>query len=277
MLRLDPALPPAWRDATRLQFGLEPALVLTDPEPWHEILVHALGAGVTLPDAVALAAGHGVPAADVHAFLARLRPVLIDQGPRRRIHLDVAGTFPHPTAADAAQLLADTFELAPAPEHGTPVVLVAAHLVHPARAAAMAREDLTHLPLVFRGDRAVVGPLLVPGDGPCLECENAYRRAADPAWPTVAAQLLSRPAAPVARGFLAEALAVAALFLSGRVGTRARSHAVTISARALTRTWVGRAVHPGCGCRSPAGTGSADASTVRSSPPTTATAFAQPA
>ena len=277
MLRLDPAHPPAWRDESALQFGLEPVLVIADPQPWQEVVVHVLGPGATRSDAVSIAIAHGASAGAARAFLDRLRPVLLEERARGRIHLDVAPNLPHPVGADAAGLLSAAFDLAPSPERGAPVLLIAAHLVHPAQARAVARDGLAHLPVVFAGDRATIGPLLIPGDGPCLDCANAHRRAADPAWPVVAAQLLSRRAEPVPAAFLAETLGVAERFLSGSAGPRARTHAMTISARELRRTWAERSVHPECGCRSLAGTAIAGASNVRSFPPTRARAYARPA
>ncbi len=277
MLRLDPARPPAWRDESTLQFGADGTLLLPHPEPWQEILLHALRGGLSRADAVSVAGGYGVDAARTRAFLQRLRPVLLEQRPARRIHLDVADAFTHPVGADAAQVLADDFRLVHVPRAGDTVVLLAAYLVHPARVAAMARDDLPHLPIVVSGDEATVGPLLVPGAGACLGCAAEHRRSADPAWPGIAAQLLGRPAPPVSTGFLAEALGLAARFLSGRAGARAHSHAVTISSRTLRRRWAELRVHPECGCRSPEENAIADARLVRSSPPRTATAYARPA
>ncbi len=277
MLRLDPAHPPAWRDESTLQFGLDPVLVLRDPEPWQEILLHALSTGITAADAAAIAGGYGVPAVRTSAFLERLRPLLIAPDARRRVLLDVADTLPHPVAADAAQILAPQFELVREPLPGTTVVLLAAYAVHPARVQAVLRENLTHLPVVVSGDRATVGPLLVPGHGACLGCVAAHRREADPAWPRVAAQLLSRPAPPLPAGLLAESLGLAARLLTDRAGSRAHSHAVTISAQSLQRRWDALDVHPECGCRSPEESGNAGAAPVRIVPPTTTRAYARPA
>ena len=277
MLRLDPAHPPAWRDETALQFGLEPVLVLDRVEAWQEILLHSLETGMTASDAVSIAGGYGVPRVQATAFLDRLRPVLVERRAAPRLHLDVAETFPHPVGADAAQILAADFDLIRQAEPGATTVLLAAHLVHPQRALAVARSGVRHLPVVFAGDRATIGPLMQPGSGPCLGCEVEHRRAADPAWPGVAVQLLGRPAAPVAPGFLAEALGLAARVLSGRAGPRTHSHAVTIDARTLRRSWAVQNAHPECGCRSPEGIAIAGASPVRTLPPTRSTAYARPA
>ena len=52
-----------------------------------------------------------------------------------------------------------------------------------------------HLAAVAGADRAVVGPLVVPGRSACLRCLELHRTDRDPRWPTVAAQL----AAPTCR------------------------------------------------------------------------------
>lgn len=277
MLRLDPAHPPAWRDENALQFGLDPVLVLPCVEPWQEILLHSLETGMTASDAIAIAGGYGVPARDASDFLRALQPVLVDRAAPRRVHLDVAETFPHPVGADAAQILAADFDLVREPDSETTTLFLAAHLVHPQRALAVARSGVPHLPVVLTGDRAVIGPLLHPGSGPCLGCTVEHHRAADPAWPSIAAQLLGRPAAPVAPGFLAEALGMAARILSGRAGPRTRTHAVTIDARTLRRTWAALTAHPECGCRSPEESATSDAFPAPMLPPMTARAYARPA
>ena len=49
-------------------------------------------------------------------------------------------------------------------------------------------QDLPHLHLGVLGDRAVVGPLVVPGLTSCLRCAHLHRRDADAAWPLLAVQ-----------------------------------------------------------------------------------------
>ncbi|MCL2780656.1 MAG: TOMM precursor leader peptide-binding protein [Actinomycetia bacterium] len=55
-----------------------------------------------------------------------------------------------------------------------------------------------HLVVQADGDRAVVGPLVVPGSTSCLHCADLHRQDRDPAWPLLAAQLATplRSAAP---------------------------------------------------------------------------------
>jgi bacteriocin biosynthesis cyclodehydratase domain-containing protein len=51
------------------------------------------------------------------------------------------------------------------------------------------RRRTAHLPVVLSGTRAEVGPLVLPGAGPCLRCLDLARSDHDPGWPAVLAQL----------------------------------------------------------------------------------------
>jgi hypothetical protein len=50
-----------------------------------------------------------------------------------------------------------------------------------------------HLPVVIRETTAVIGPLVLPGQTPCLRCVELTRGDRDPAWPVLAAQLIGEP------------------------------------------------------------------------------------
>ena len=54
------------------------------------------------------------------------------------------------------------------------------------------RARVPHLPVWCGPDHASVGPLVVPDDGPCLQCLELTRVHLDPAWPWIRAQI-SRP------------------------------------------------------------------------------------
>lgn len=54
------------------------------------------------------------------------------------------------------------------------------------------RRRVAHLPVWCGPDHASVGPLVVPGEGPCLQCLELTRVHLDPAWPWIRAQI-SRP------------------------------------------------------------------------------------
>lgn len=54
---------------------------------------------------------------------------------------------------------------------------------------ALVRADQPHLVVRARAGGALVGPLVVPGLTPCLQCTDLSRRDADPGWPALLPQL----------------------------------------------------------------------------------------
>jgi hypothetical protein len=56
-------------------------------------------------------------------------------------------------------------------------------------AAGYARHRLAHLPMSVRDGTVVIGPLVPPAGGPCLNCIDLHRQDRDPEWPELAAQL----------------------------------------------------------------------------------------
>lgn len=287
MLRLDPAFPPLWRTASALQLGADGTLVVDDPQPWQERLLHELGRGVPEVALEPIARMLGAPPAQARSFVARISRALESSGPTgpARVVLRV----PETVAAADAQALAGALSAFGAdveirsaeaivyePSHvGVPVILVACHLVDPRHVAALMREDVVHLPIVLAGRQVTVGPLVRPGETACLACVETRRRDADPSWPLVAAQLVGKPGAAFGR-----ALAVEAGVAAGRLLTEAErrvGHSVTIHAASTRRVWRAHHPHEQCRCRSleetvtVAGAGTADPATTRE------TASAQPA
>jgi bacteriocin biosynthesis cyclodehydratase domain-containing protein len=51
------------------------------------------------------------------------------------------------------------------------------------------RAGIAHLPVWCGRDHASVGPLVVPGSGPCLQCLELTRLSLDPAWSWIRAQI----------------------------------------------------------------------------------------
>ncbi len=110
--------------------------------------------------------------AAVHAFSARQEPVGPPTAP------------PTPDAPEAPDL----------------VLLPATGALPPGAGALWWRHRIPHLPVVAQGHRVVLGPLILPGHGPCLDCLDLHRRDRDPAWPALLNQLappLPGPRQPV--------------------------------------------------------------------------------
>lgn len=54
-------------------------------------------------------------------------------------------------------------------------------------------DSMPHLAASVEGSRAVIGPLVVPGQTSCLRCADLIRNERDPGWPVLAVQLAARP------------------------------------------------------------------------------------
>ena len=146
----------------------------------------------------------------------------------------------------------------PGPGRPDLVVLVRYAVADAGQAEPLVRADLPHLSIVLRGPDAVVGPLVVPGLGPCLRCLDLHRGDRDPAWPKVLAQLLypaGQPAEPEEAATATLVAGLAALqvltWLDGVA--RPASLGATLEVELPDGLVAGRpwASHPGCGCHWP--------------------------
>lgn len=135
------------------------------------------------------------------------------------------------------------------------VVVVRDDVVEVTLGDHLVKRGLPHLAVVAGADRVVVGPLVLPGRGPCLRCLHLHRRDRDAAWPHLAAQLVAGRASATARGETASATAAAGLaalqvltFLDGRARpvTMGRTLDLVLPDGMLeSRRW---RAHPSCGC-----------------------------
>ena len=260
MLRLDPAHPPLWRTADRLQFGVPPVVRLDGPQPWQERMIAELERGLEESAWEPTATSFGAAAADAAALLERLRPALAPASPVAapvRVALRVPRGFPGSDAADFAQAL-DWVSVPCRVEgrdvgaqRGPPadvVVLLSHHVVDPLAAVQLLHEDAPHVPVVFADGGARIGPLVRPGRTACAVCEQTHARGADPEWATLAAQLAQRTAARMPRLLVAEAALVCARMISAPAKTDA--YRVTLRAGEHRRSTVACSPHPRCLCRS---------------------------
>ncbi|WP_345764113.1 TOMM precursor leader peptide-binding protein [Diaminobutyricibacter sp. McL0608] len=264
---LDPRIPRVWRTPTDLQFGVDRCLlVLRDVTTDEERLLAALEHGVTRAGLLALARSARA-SVDVDSLLARLRPVL--RAPprssppvRRRVALDGSGF----TARLIGSILRSsdisvTSDIAEI-DRVEAAVIVTHFAVAPERHARWLRRDIPHLAVVF-GDRNVsVGPLVEPGQGPCLSCLERHRMDGDPAWAALASQLSVRSSALETDLVGTAVAALASRMLLSRLirGSRRFAGASVRYNGATGVTDVVRALpHAECGCRALPGTETAAA------------------
>ncbi len=149
------------------------------------------------------------------------------------------------------------FVVLPPASEDPELVVLAGSAAEPDRALTdtLFREGRTHLVVRLEPDRAVVGPLVLPGATPCVRCQDLSRVRLDPAWPHLLAQLCREPVAP-APGLLAWAAATAtvqvrAWLAGGAPETGGASVELSLpDFRLRRRSWP---AHPGCGCLLPPG------------------------
>lgn len=141
-------------------------------------------------------------------------------------------------------------------------VLVGRYAVTARSALRWQDAGVAHLPVVVLGRTIVVGPLVLPGAGPCLGCVERHRVDRDPWWPQVLAQLVlgEGDAAPDVGGSPVETDPVLAAAGAAVTAMVAQAHLDGLAVppglswevalpwpEVSTRLWV---PHPACECAS---------------------------
>lgn len=259
-LRLDPRVPVVWRTPSSLQFGVDsPRLVLEQLGALDELLISALRGGAPRERLLSLARQAGGDAAHVGALLDTLDAVLLPSTPvttrPRSGHVLVDGVGPCADAA-LAELNRAGVSASSDPDAAEPdlVVLIAHYALPPRRYGHWLRADVPHLPIVFGDSGVRIGPLVLPGAGPCLFCIDLEHTDRDAAWPALASQLVDRaaPGETEQTARLAAALCVE-LVSAPLAGSRATAERwSTASVHIGVDAWIScdrHAPHPDCGCR----------------------------
>lgn len=175
-----------------------------------------------------------------------------------RVHVVGTGLVAHEVerAVESAGLPLDTAAhaaitvLADSPHPDVP-----AHFDH-------AAHDRPHLQVGVLGERAVVGPLVLPGRTSCLRCAHLHRRDGDPAWPLLAVQwaqsLAGRSDTPLDPVLATLAATQAALLIRTWADLPDRPEwwsgfAVELRLPGGEGRRLARPAHPLCGCRWPGG------------------------
>ncbi|MCD9199044.1 hypothetical protein [Aeromicrobium wangtongii] len=262
---LRPGAPLLRRDATHLQIGTSPGIVVAD-RPGLLPLLRLLD-GVRDIDRLEAIVRVTVPELEgtAAAALAELRAAgaVVDAGggagrhrarARRRVGFEIApGTDDVAAAARSILAAAGVAQLA-SPE---PELLVIASFGEPARSVyeRPALLGIDHLPVVVDEDRVRLGPLVRPGRTPCVGCHDRYRTDWDPAWPVLLHQLGRRPPLPRVTALdpltsHAAAIEIAAEVLAHLDGQvpRTTGHCLYIGPRHDERTSRLVAFHPRCAC-----------------------------
>lgn len=179
-----------WRTPTSVQFGAdEPIAHIAVMTTATERVIAALSSGVSHVSLLAIAQDAGMTTEWLQGVLTNLHPALHhpQQTVPWRIVIDGTG----PTAETLTKMFLASGHV-PGGTSPDVVVIIGHHVLRPAQTAVCLRRDITHLPIVFGDSLVRIGPLITPGDGPCLHCVYLENVATDPSWHILAAQLLGR-------------------------------------------------------------------------------------
>ena len=242
-----------------LQLGLDSdgALLIPDAPAGTEVALRALRQPRTLLEVSRLVPS--VPS----AWLEGLAATLVAAGVLRAVSPETAPVVTvlghGPLQAEVARLLsAEGWTVRSHPGQVLEgVVLVCAHTAEPDRVLTrdLALSGVAHLVVRTEPERAIVGPFVVPGAGPCVSCTDLVRRDLDPDFPHLLAQLCRSEHTPGPRQAAWVAAMASAQLAAWRAGERPETLGATLeldSHRGFlgVRQWP---VHPDCGCRSAAG------------------------
>ncbi len=266
MLRpfLDPALPVLWRAPGHVQVGLDPrhARALADA-PAHTPALLSLLTGTSTWEALQHQARPLRGESTLRRLVGLLQAagMLQDGAPASRwehawVEVVGAGTAAR-TVADALRAAGvgrvtrrDT-PVAPGPDL---VVVAAAHGRRMDLSDGLVASGTAHLWCHVRDGRAVVGPLVRPGQTSCLRCHDLHRTDSDPVWPRLALTWEEQPMAPGAAAATLVGVLSARQTLAWLLGRSCATVDGTLEEQPdggfLRQEWT---PHPGCGCSWPDG------------------------
>lgn len=252
MLRLDPDLPLLWRTPTSLQIGLHDPVVLDDVGADVEGVLAVLIPGCSLSGVRMIARGRRMTPDSLDRLLERLAPALLS-APAVPPRTSVRGRGA--LAQEVARQVSVHGMRSRGSERPDLVVAVVDHVMTPDVHGHWLRRDLPHLPVTVGDELIEVGPLVVPGAGPCVYCSQLARRDADPSWPALATQLQDRAPASPDPTAVSEA--------AGLILRRVRRPAATVAGDGLVQRLVVAdgsvieqrvEIHPDCRCAAPSET-----------------------
>ena len=194
--RLAKNLPLVWTSATSIQVGIDPPRARVDNIPDNAApLLHALSQGTPASGLAMLARVHHVPQDWVEQLVTSLDPALSETVPPEPLRVQVWSTSTAVTGFFSLARQCGVEVTAPetADVHDLPtnalVLLLADYLTHPRWADQLLEAGVAHCPVVFSDQTVSVGPVITPGNTPCLVCLESHRRDHTPGWLEVSSQM----------------------------------------------------------------------------------------
>ena len=258
MYRLSANLPVVWTSATSIQVGIDPPRAHVDHIPDTAApLLHALAEGTPASGLAMLARHHQVSQDWVEHLVAQLEPALTTTHTPDPLRLEAWSTSHAITAmvglarqcgVEVIVPEAITWDTVPT---GDTVVLIADYLVHPHWADQLSRDNIVHVPIVFSDQTITVGPLVTPGQTPCLVCVESRRREDMVGWLEVSSQLWGQQSPLHTAPNIGTAWALLLMLLTpggGQGGANGFTRAAFRPEQG-TITWQPVDFHPRCSCR----------------------------
>ncbi|MDH6533234.1 hypothetical protein M2119_001471 [Aurantimicrobium minutum] len=214
MYKLNPDLPLVWRTPTSLQFGVTTVVcTLTDLAVEYERLLSLLQKGFSDHSLPLLARECGLSLTAARSFLSDIEPALRET-PRPqsvRIVLDGQGSFVDQLGNLLVQCGHRVVNASARSAGQTDLAIVVGNFaIAPHRTGDWLRRGIPHLTVCWSDSHVQISPALgtTPEPGadisrfPCAECLELHHRDVDEVWPTIASQVVDRPASsltPLAR------------------------------------------------------------------------------
>ena len=258
IFRLSPNLPVVWTSATSIQVGIDPPVArVTDIPDTAAPLLHALAEGTPASGLAMLAKVHQVSDQWVNHLVESLKPALITPPAAEPFRLEAWSTSEAIGGLSALARVSGVELVVPeviAEDHVPTcdtVVLVSDYLVHPRWADQLARENVSHVSVVFSDQTVTVGPVVTPGHTPCLVCVELHRRDAMVGWLEVSSQLWGKQSPLHTPTNQAMAWAILLMFLhpGGAGSTPAGFTRANYLADQGAVSWEPVDFHPSCSCR----------------------------
>lgn len=236
--------------------GTSPGVVIRDRPGLYPLLLSLDGARDL--DALRRRARRDIPDLDVDVADA-LAPLIaaglvVDAGSsvRPSLRVDLAHDGPSTGLARTVNALLDRAGVSVGPDAELVVILSSGEPDRSTLADAV-RCRVTHLVVALDGDAVRIGPLVIPGQTPCVGCTDLQRSAWDPAWLALVPQFgrAVPHAAAVLTQHVAAAEVVATCLEFAGAATPAHVHPAGIRTIGPDRTLrvVGHAAfHPRCAC-----------------------------
>lgn len=278
--RIDPAFPLLWRSSDTIQVGIDSNIRFAAEEPWVELLLSKMAAGFRRSAFDVIAHSVHAPRGASRDLLTRLEPLLIDDpGPLGAAWVESINAFDPRAEHHIRDALHDEGIAPGERKNRQHIGIVAVHSVAASLDfARYLREDIAHVPVAFENARTTVGPLITPGETPCLSCRDAHSRDRDSAWPLMHSQLIGRKTETVTIARAAEA----AMLVAQVLARRQEIGSFVVVTPDGHRAWQRLTFHEECQCRellcqSPPRTARAPFRPGPLSATTTNAAFARPA